>query len=122
MDHAGTPLPSAGDQAGSRRWPVRGNVKVECRKGSRGLGPNLAETALDLGQTEARLLLRTSLPKGQEVEVLFHGAGPAPVKRLGRVLRSVSLGGEECVVGVAFAPALTHAEMQRLIRPPQTLR
>ena len=122
MNQANNPLPSTGSSPGRRRWPVRENVKVECRKGCFGLGPNLAETALDLGETEARLLLRTSLPKGQEVEVLFHGGGACPVKRVGRVLRSVPLGDDECVVGVAFAPALTYAEVQRLIRPPQTLR
>jgi hypothetical protein len=121
MDQASKSLPITGGSAGSRRWPVRENVKVECRKGRIGVGPNLAETALDLGETETRLLLRTPLPRGQEVEVLFHGAGPCPVKRVGWVLRSVPLEGNEHVVRLALHPALSYAEVQRLVRP-QTLR
>jgi hypothetical protein len=120
MDQASRPQ-STESRAGSRRWAVRDSVKVECRKGSLGLGPNLASAALELGETEARLLLHAPLPKGQEVEVLFHGVGAGPVKRLGRVLNSVSFGGE-CLVGVAFDSALNYSDVQRLIRPPRTLR
>jgi hypothetical protein len=101
---------------------VRDSVKVECRKGSLGLGPNLAAGAVDLGETETHLLLRAPLEKGQEVEVLFHGVGSGPVKRLGRVLNSVPFGDGECLVGVAFDSSLNYAEVQRLIRPPKTLR
>jgi hypothetical protein len=113
---------SAAEADGPRRLPVRGSARIECRKGTLGLGPNLAEAALDMCASEARVLLKEPLPKGIEVELIIHGAGSAPVRRLGKVVATAPLDDGKCVVRVTLEGSLSYAELQRLTRPAQTLR
>jgi hypothetical protein len=122
VDPGSKPCQGAGDPGVPRRLPARATTRIECRKGPHGLGPNLAEAALDLCDTEARLLLKEPLGKGTEVELLIHGAGPAVVRRLGRVSAAAPLDDGRCIVRVALDRSLSYSEVQRLTRPAQTLQ
>jgi hypothetical protein len=107
----------------SQRAPLRGTVKLECRKGSLGLGPNLVRSPLDISETGVRLLLTTELKKGQEVEVLLTGGGyMRPVKRHGTVIWSLLAANGEHVVGIRFDGYLPYVELQSMTRPPRVLR
>jgi hypothetical protein len=105
----------------SRRWDFRGSARVECRRGTLGLGPNLVREAMDLSETGIRLLLRSPLARGEEVEVVIHGMGVRPVKRFARVVWSVAADGG-WQVGLAFEGHLPYHEVQDLARPPRVLR
>jgi hypothetical protein len=101
-----------------RRSPLRSSVRVECRKGSHGLGPNLNVAAVDLSEAGLGLVVKAALEHGQEVEVLLMGAGlTRPLKRLASVAWSFPL--ESCCwrVGLTFERRLTFFEVQRFTRP-----
>ena len=96
-------------------------ARVECRRGTLGLGPNLVRQAIDISETGLRVLLEVSLARGEEVEVVVHGAGVRPAKRFARVVWSaVADGGWQ--VGLAFERPLPYHEVQNLARPPRVLR
>jgi PilZ domain len=101
----------------ARRCQVNGRAKTECRKGLYGLGRNEAVTTLDLSETGARLVVRTALTPGTEVEVQLTGTGVArPLKRPARVVWSLPLADGNHVTGVTFDKALPYADLQRLAR------
>jgi hypothetical protein len=120
-DNRLTPL--SVNRRASRRAPFRGTIRVECRKGSLGLGPDLTAAALDISETGTRLILRSSLPKGQDVEILVHGAGGygRPRKRTGRVIWSFPTEDDQCCVGVRFDGHIPFADLQALTRPPRVM-
>jgi hypothetical protein len=101
----------------SRRLAASSAARIECRKGSLGLGPNLAVSFLDISETGIRLVLKSALAKGQEVEVLLQGGGvPRPIKRLARVVWSLEVESGGWCVGLRFDRALPYIDMQRLTR------
>jgi hypothetical protein len=101
---------------------VGAGARIECRRGSHGLGPDLIRAAIDLSQTGACLLLKAVLDPGQEVELIVHGHGlPRPLRRLGRVVWSVPTD-EGCRVGIHFGTPLPYADMQSIAAPPRVLR
>src|SRR5438128_2163012 len=51
----------------SRRQPPKGSVRAFCRKGTLGLGPNIAVRLLDLSEGGAQLVVSEELQPGQEV-------------------------------------------------------
>jgi hypothetical protein len=120
-DNRITPL--SVNRRASRRAPLRGSIRVECRKGSLGLGPDLTAAALDISETGARLILKSSLPLGQEVEVLVHGAGGhgRPLKRAGRIIWAFPTDDGLCCVGVRFDGQVPFADLQNLTRPPRVM-
>ena len=66
----------------NRRRP-RTSVKVECRKGAYGLGPNLAVSVLDVSETGARLVLSQAIDLLAEVEAIVGGYGmKTPIKEV----------------------------------------
>jgi hypothetical protein len=102
----------------SRRFPASGTARVECRKGTIGLGPNLVLRALDISETGIRLICKQALDKGTEVELLFSGVGMArPLKRLAQVSRVSACEDGSFCLGVQFDRRLNFAELQRLTRP-----
>jgi len=101
----------------ARRCPPSGQVKMECRKGSAGLGRNMAVTTLDLSETGARLTVRGPIAMGDEVEIQLAGPGvQKPVKRSATVAWSVLLHDGCHAIGVAFGKPLGYADLQRLAR------
>ncbi len=80
-----------------------------CRKGTLGLGPNIAVGLLDVSETGVRLLVKVALPKGQEVEVSLLPPGHAREFRLtGQVVWSQeTTDGHHCV-GIHFDKLLSY--------------
>jgi hypothetical protein len=104
----------------SRRSPLRGTVRVECRKGL-GLGPDLVKFPLDISETGVRVVLKVALPEGQEVEVMISGGYAKPLKRTARVIWSVPTENNCHVVGLRFDGHLPFAELQSMTRPAKAL-
>src|SRR5436190_60836 len=99
-----TETPNRPNRRASRRLPPGNLIKVQCRKSYMGLGPDIAFQLLDLSQTGVRLLVKTPVEKGREVEVLLTGACCAPlIKRVARVVWAVPVEGQRYAVGLHFA-------------------
>jgi hypothetical protein len=114
--------PPSINRRASRRLPLRSSVRIECRKDSLGLGPNLATSAVDLSETGVRLVLKAPLEKGQEVEILIGCQGHGQfVKRLGNVMWSQAVPTGAYAVGVHFQKALAFLDYQNVTRPLQVL-
>ncbi len=107
-----------GNRRRSRRAPLKQMVRIEARKGTLGLGKNLAAAALDLSETGIRLILAETVSPGQEVEVLLGGMGHAkPTRRVGRVVWAVATADRQVCVGIAFDKPLPFVDVQRFHRP-----
>jgi hypothetical protein len=97
-----------------RRKP-KGGTRIACRKGSMGLGPNLAQALLDLSEGGVRLLLGAALAPGQEVEVSLSAPGVTrDVKRLGEVAWCIPAAPGGYCVGIRFTKRLDHATLRDL--------
>ena len=105
----------------SRRSPLRGTVRIECRKGAHGLGPDLVKFPLDISETGVRLVLKVALAEGQEVEVLISGGHGKPLKRTGRIIWSVPTENNCHVVGLRFDGHLPFGELQGMTKPARPL-
>jgi hypothetical protein len=114
--------PRAANRRASRRLSLRRTSKVECRKGSLGLGRNLTVYPLDLSETGVRLVIKEALELGSEAEVLIQGGGfAAAVKRLGRVVWCLPTP-DGHAVGLRFDKPVAYADLQALSTPPRILR
>lgn len=105
--------------ARNRRRSMRRHPKVharmECRKLPSGLGPDLAESVLDLSETGAKLRLKSALDQGQEVEVLVYGHGSQkPIKLHARVVWTEPSDEQGCCAGLRFDKPLRYSEYQYL--------
>jgi hypothetical protein len=107
---------SVANRRRARRLPLSAQTRTECRKGSAGLGHNLAVTLLDLSETGARLIVQGPLAVGTEVEVKLTGPGIKPVRRLGVVVWSVLLQDGGHAIGAVFDKALAYSDLQRLAK------
>jgi hypothetical protein len=97
------------------RYMPRAKVKVECRRGQSGLGPNLATGLLDLSQLGAKLTTKDELAAGTAVEISLLSAGlTKPIKVPAEVVRSEALKNDTWRLGVRFTKALTYAELRQL--------
>jgi len=122
MEHESETATSRANRRASRRAPLRTTVKVECRKGAHGLGPNLVRMPLDLSERGVRLVLKAGLAEGQEVEVLILGGGyTQPLKRLGRIVWSLPTENGNHVVGVRFDGSVPFADLQGMTKPARIL-
>jgi hypothetical protein len=105
----------------SVRLPLRASVKVECRKGNMGLGPNITVSAVNMSQSGMRLVLKMDLPKGQEVEIIIQGQGQ-PVKRLAKVKWALPRQDGAFDVGLDFDGQLSFTEYQDFTQSQRMLR
>ena len=107
-------VPAKNKRAFQRR-PAKGKVKVTCRKGSMDMGANLATGLLDVSESGIRLMVKTSLPVGQEVSVGLEGPlHMRPVVRQGKVMWCVqSTDGDHCV-GIQLEKYLAYEDIRRL--------
>jgi len=109
------PAPSRENRRACVRREPRGRFKVWCRKGSTGLGPNLALDLLDVSQTGACLVVREPLEPGQEVHIALLGQGHLrPVVTLADIIRCKSLPDGHYEIGVRFRKLLRYADLQHL--------
>ena len=100
-----------------RRRP-RGYVKVECRNGAYGLGPNVASTVLDVSDTGIRMIVKTALRLEGEVEITIIGHGmQKPIKRLAYVRWQVTLEDGQHCIGAEFQKRLIYRDWQNLASP-----
>ena len=109
--------PRRANRRSAIRHPLRSDIRIECRKGSMGLGPNLTQSAADLSQTGVCLTVRTVMKKGDDAEVLITGAGGATIKRCAEVAWVVVQEDGLHLVGLRFRPELSYPEMQQVTRP-----
>lgn len=93
----------------SVRLALRSSVRIECRIGAPGLGPNLVLVPVNLSESGVRLVLHLDLPEGQEVEIIFQGPGQ-PVKRVGKVAWSSTRPDGAFETGIHFDSDLTQAD------------
>ena len=101
-------------RAAIRRMP-KGKPRITCRKGSLGLGRNLAEDLVDISQTGVRLIVNAALVKGDEVELIVNSAGlPRPLQFLGDVVWAAASGDNRYSIGVKFRKHLSYDEFSRL--------
>ena len=110
------PVPDLTNRRNSIRLSLRSSVKIECRKGTFGFGPNLVVEPVNLSETGVRLVLKAELPKGQEVEIIFQGQGQ-PVKRLGKVSVSVPRPDGTFEAGIDFDSNLSYSDYHNFARP-----
>jgi hypothetical protein len=110
--------PSLANRRRSQRRKPRNSVKVECRKGSSGLGANLAKTLLDVSDSGVRLVVPQALDLQSEVEIIIGGYGmKAPIKRLGTVRWLLKLEGGLYCAGIEFQKHIDYREWQNLASP-----
>jgi hypothetical protein len=116
------PIPSRPNRRASRRLPPGGQVRVECRASCYGLGPNIALRLHDVSEIGVRLVVKTPLEPGREVEVILGSAHIAPVKRVARVVWTSPAEGEGFAVGLSFSPPIDYVTYQRLAATVRELR
>ena len=104
-------------RSSQRRLP-RGNVVVEVRRGSLGLGKNVAAMFLDLSEGGARVVVKEDFKKDEQVEVLLLGFGMRkPMKAIGKVCWSMKLDNGMFCIGVSFDKRLPYREVCALFKP-----
>src|SRR5262245_53464808 len=102
----------------TRRRQLRHLIHVECRKGSLGLGANLAATFLDISEGGVRIILKAGLEHNQEVEVRLSGPQlTRTLTRIGKVVWALPLEDGRSCVGVQFEKRLAYRDVQLLARP-----
>ena len=102
----------------SPRRKARTSVKIECRKGSYGLGPNVASEVLDVSDTGARVIVAQDLDRVPEVEITIIGYGMnKPIKRLAVIRWQVKLEDGRFCVGAEFQKRLDYRDWQNLASP-----
>jgi hypothetical protein len=100
-----------------RRRP-RSAVKVECRRGTSGMGANLVVTVLDVSDSGTRLIVKQALEPRAEVEIILSGYGlKTPIKRIGNVRWQVALENGQFCMGIEFQKHLPYRDWQSLASP-----
>jgi len=102
----------------SQRRKPRTSVKVQCRKGSHGLGADIASTVLDLSDSGVRMVIKQGLDVPSEVEIIIAGYGmKSNIKRLGNVRWQVKLENGQYCVGIEFQKHIEYRDWQNLASP-----
>lgn len=81
-----------------------------------GFGPNLAEGWLDISETGARLSLKASVKKGEEVEVKLYSANRRqPFTVMADVMWCSPMENDRCTAGVQFQHRLKYGDFALLV-------
>jgi hypothetical protein len=97
----------------TRRRVPKGGTRVVCRKGTFGLGADLAFSVLDISESGIRLLVRQSLAEGQEIELGLTGPGQGRTQRLlATVVWCVPAADGRCCIGARFERTLPYKDLQ----------
>ena len=97
-----------------RHVPKHG-VRVLCRTGTLGLGPDLAISLVDISEIGLRLVVPSAMQKGQEVEIELEAPGRGrALKLMADVIWSMPNDEGTYWVGVEFRRQLTYGELQDL--------
>jgi hypothetical protein len=101
----------------SRRQSPKGSTRVRAYRNALGLGPNISAGVLDVSETGVRLLLKETLPIGQEFEVILESvAGSGFVKVIAKVIWVVKTADGQFCTGSEFTKSLSYANLQKLAR------
>lgn len=95
----------------TKRKIPRGSVKVECRRGSYGLGKDLVTQFLDVSEGGVRIVVSEELAAKSEVEVLIHSVNlKKPIKRMAKVCWSVPMENGNFCIGLEFDKRLLYGD------------
>jgi hypothetical protein len=118
MDQTNKLPPPSGNRRSGRRFGLSGSARIECRKGTLGLGPNITQSTVNLSETGVKLIVKTILEKGKEAEILLHGPGlTRPLRRVARVIWSRPLDDGTCCAALRFDSPIPYADLQRITKP-----
>ena len=99
----------------SQRRRPRSTVKVECRKGSSGLGANVARLVLDLSEIGVCMVVSQEFAPAAEVEIIIGGYGiKKPLRRLATVRWQMKLENGNFCTGIEFQKQLPYRDWQNL--------
>jgi hypothetical protein len=102
----------------SQRRKPRSTVKIECRKGSYGLGSNVADSVLDISDSGVRMVVSQPLEMLAEVEIIINGYGMrASIKRISMVRWVLKLENGMYCVGIEFQKPISYRDWQNLAAP-----
>jgi hypothetical protein len=100
----------------SQRRTPRSSVKLECRIGSFGLGPNLASSTLDLSDNGACLIVTQAVEVKKDIEIVVAGYGlNKQIKRSAQVRWQVKLDDGRYCIGVHFQKRLEWRDWMSLV-------
>lgn len=100
-----------------RRKP-RTSVKVQCRKGTHGLGPNVAVSLLDISDSGIRVVLKQELTNRDEVEIMIVAHGVlGTIKRHGYVRWQLKLENGLFCAGIEFQKSIKYRDWQVISSP-----
>ena len=100
-----------------RRRPLKKGVGLTVRKGTMGLGPNLATRGVELSDDGIQVLVKSELKKGDEIEVGLVGIGRSKAMNLiaeVRWCRSIEEG-DGYAIGARFRRRLAYAEVAQFV-------
>ncbi len=113
-EHKPTPAVSKNRRQWPRKKP-RSTAKVECRRGTLGLGPNLAVELLDICESGVGLMLKSAVNLDEEVEVVIRDFGQSKaIKQVARVCWCLPQPGDRFVVGLQFDTYVAYAAVQQV--------
>jgi hypothetical protein len=111
-------VPRQSNRRRSQRRKPRSSVKLQCRKGALGLGPNLSAGALDLSDSGVRLIVTQALDTMAEVEIVIDGYGmKRPVRRVANVRWQVRMENGNFCTGVEFQKQIDYRDWQNFASP-----
>jgi hypothetical protein len=104
-----------GRRLDARQVPKRG-TKIACMKGAFGLGANIGLTIVDLSQTGVRLIVKTALERGQEMELSLLAPGISrPFKTVATVAWCVTAADGTYRVGAQFRRRMRYRDFRNFI-------
>ena len=90
-------------------------VRVVCRTGTLGVGPNLAISLVDISEMGLRLVVPSTMQKGQEVQIELEAPGRGrALKLMADVIWSMPNDEGTYWLGIEFRRQLTYGELQDL--------
>jgi hypothetical protein len=100
-----------------KRRATKKGTSVICRKGKLGLGPNLAIRIRDISEEGTRLLLKSQLAKGDDIEITLTAPGTSrPLTVMAVVAWSVpAKEGDGFWTGAKFRNPLNYSDMFHFI-------
>ena len=102
----------------SQRRKPRTSVKIQCRKGTYGLGANLGSSVLDVSDTGVRMIVKEPLSPPAEVEIIIIANGMRdPIKRIGTIRWQVKLENGLFCTGIEFQKRIDYRDWQNLASP-----
>lgn len=106
------PAPSPADRRIVRRKTLKKGVEIVVRKGTMGLGPNLAAGGVELSADGVCLKVKSQLQKGDEIEIGLTGIGRSkPLSLIADVRWCRPDEGGGFLMGAALRRRLSHAEI-----------